>query len=412
MVSLLLGECLEKMKEMESNSVDSIVTDPPYGISFMNKKWDYDIPSVEIWEECFRVLKPGGHLLSFGGSRTFHRIAVNIEDAGFELRDTLMWIYGSGVPKSHNIGKAIDKRGGNNLLSNEIAEKLKEARTSRNITLKQADEMFCDGTTNYSWFEGRPKGTRIPEPDVFLKIVNEWPEMKKYYDKTFPAEREVVDTITKARSFDNAYAIPGLGSETKYVDLEITTPSTNEAKQWEGWGTALKPAHEPIIMARKPFKGDVASNVLKYGTGGINIDDCRVELSGYENMNAKQASSKSTFSANVNDWTTSTYKSEGRWPANVLHDGSEEVVSLFPNTGSSKPSENNKNGGEYPDNTIDLGFKNIQRTGFEDSGSAASYFYCAKASKTDREANNNHPTVKPTELMRKLRSLVTPKNGI
>jgi len=445
MVSLLLGECLEKMKEMESNSVDSIVTDPPYGISFMNKKWDYDIPSVEIWEECFRVLKPGGHLLSFGGSRTFHRIAVNIEDAGFELRDTLMWIYGSGFPKSHNIGKAIDKRGGNNLLSNEIAEKLKEARISRNITLKQADEMFCDGTTNYSWFEGRPKGTRIPEPDVFLKIVNEWPEMKEYYDKTFPAEREVVDTITKARSFDNAYAIPGLGSETKYVDLEITTPSTNEAKQWEGWGTALKPAHEPIIMARKPFKGDVASNVLKYGTGGINIDECRVGDDEISTHNAP----KGTFAGGEENRgsDTSSYKTHvGRWPANVLHDGSEEVLELFPDTGGGtyrfNPTRNRGNTPFFEEKDVDCSPRNAPDS-YGDKGSAARYFYCPKASKKDRNEGcedleekeikvqmvqsegrkdagtnnrfprqNNHPTVKPTELMRYLCRLVTPKNGI
>ena len=153
-MKLLLGDCLEKLKELDDNSIDSIVTDPPYGLSFMGKKWDYDVPSVEIWEECMRVLKPGGHLLSFAGSRTYHRMAVRIEDAGFEIRDQIMWIYGSGFPKSHNIGHKVD--------------------------------------------------------------------------------------------------------------------------EYQGWGTALKPAHEPIVMARKPFKGSVADNVLEWGTGGINIDDSRI----------------------------------------------------------------------------------------------------------------------------------------
>jgi hypothetical protein len=436
MVNLILGDCLEKMKEMESNSVDSIVTDPPYGISFMNKKWDYDIPSVEIWNECLRVLKPGGHLLSFGGSRTFHRICVNIEDAGFEIRDTIMWLYGSGFPKSHNIGKAIDKRGGNNVLNNEIAEKLKEARTKRNITLKQADEMFCNGTTNYSWYEGRPKGIRIPEPEEFQKIVDAWPEMKEYFDKTFPANRPVIDVINKARNFDSSYAIPGLGSETTYVDLEITEASTNEAKQWDGWGTALKPAHEPIIMARKPFKGDVATNVLKYGTGAVNIDACRV---GNEVISTHNAP-KGTFAGGDENRgsDTSSYKEHtGRWPANIIHDGSEDVVSLFPNT---KSSSGSFKASDYEEKETSTPFTRGDFEGYGDSGSAARFFYCAKANKKDRNEgcesleeknhmrvnaprnnedkkystkyNNHHPTVKPTELMKYLCRLITPKEGI
>jgi DNA modification methylase len=455
---LILGDCLDKIKELEDNSIDSIVTDPPYGISFMGNKWDYDVPSVEIWKECFRVLKPGGHLLSFSSARTYHRMAINVEDAGFEIRDQIMWVFGSGFPKSLNVGKAIDKRGGNNLLALEISQKLKEARTKRKITLKQADEMFCNGSTNYSWYEGRPKGTRIPEIEDFKKIVDAWPEMKEYYDQTFPADRPVVDIVSKARNVDSSYAIPGLGSSTNYIDIRITEPATEEAKKWDGWGTALKPAHEPIVLARKPFRGDVASNVLEHGTGALNIDGCRVETTdSYSYPNGPKGNS---FSVNQEPDNKRNEPVEsntlGRWPANFMHDGSDEVINNFPNTGSSTPSEKNKNGGEFPeDNTIKLGLKEIQRTGFLDSGSAARYFYCAKASKQDRnegcedleekeigrkgnglartcetcgantlqgcecedrtysnpKLKNHHPTVKPTELMRYLCRLITSKNG-
>jgi ubiquinone/menaquinone biosynthesis C-methylase UbiE len=320
-----------KLKELEDNSIDSIVTDPPYGISFMGQKWDYDVPSVDIWKECYRVLKPGGHLLSFSGSRTYHRMAVNVEDAGFEIRDQIMWVYGSGFPKSLNVGKAIDKRGGNNLLALEISQKLKEARTKRKITLKQADEMFCNGSTNYSWYEGRPKGTRIPEIEDFKKIVDAWPEMQEYYNQTFPADRPVVDVVSKARNIDSSYAIPGLGSSTNYIDIEITEPATEEAKKWDGWGTALKPAHEPIVLARKPFRGDVASNVLEHGTGALNIDGCRVETTdSYSYPNGPKGNS---FSVNQEPENKRNEPVEsnplGRWPANFIYDGLDEEWSKY-----------------------------------------------------------------------------------
>jgi predicted RNA methylase len=316
---LFEGDCLSVLKGLPDNSVDSIVTDPPYGLSFMGKKWDYDVPSVKIWRECLRVLKSGGHLLSFAGSRTYHRMAVNIEDAGFEIRDQIMWVYGSGFPKSHNISKAIDKAAG--------------------------------------------------------------------------AEREV------------------------------TTP---KAKQWDGWGTALKPAHEPIVVARKPLIGTIVENVLEYGTGGLNIDGCRVEYgtggsiasnpllrkekghshkqgTDENSSNIKNKSEEGQFEANE----------KGRFPANFIHDGSDEVVSLFPN---SKGGGNNYEVG-------DVGFcfsvgersKRPMAHGYNDGGSADRFFYCAKANKAERNAgleNNIHPTVKPVALMKYLCRLVTPPNGI
>lgn len=246
---------------MPDNSIDSVVTDPPYELGFMGKSWDKSgiAFSPAVWQEVLRVLKPGGHLLAFSGSRTYHRMAVAVEDAGFEIRDQIMWIYGSGFPKSHNL-----------------------------------------------------KG------------------------------------------------------------------------EWEGWGTALKPAHEPIVVARKPLIGTVAENILAYGAGGLNIDGTRV--------------------GNGTDRA-----SGGRWPANVIHDGSDEVLELFPDTKSGKPSNIRGTGGIWSEgNGIPIGPQ------YGDAGSAARFFYCAKASKKDRNEGldrNHHPTVKPTELMRYLCRLVTPPNG-
>ena len=308
MIQLHLGDCLDVLRAMPEMSVDAIVTDPPYGLSFMGKKWDYDVPNVEIWRQCLRVLKPGGHLLSFAGTRTQHRMAVNIEDAGFEIREMIAWVYGSGMPKSLNVSKAIDKMAG--------------------------------------------------------------------------AEREVVGQETRYNE-PSGIVNAGRGLEARsLIKRNITAPATDAVKRWDGWGTALKPALEPITVARRPIIGTVAENVLKYGTGGINVDGCRVE--------------------------------GGRFPANLIHDGSDEVVELL--------------------------------------NEPARFFYCAKASKADRDAGceglevtdsrvtglqsdqgmpmrmengvatgpkappvqrrNHHPTVKPTDLMRYLCRLVTPPGGI
>jgi site-specific DNA-methyltransferase (adenine-specific) len=334
---LILGDSLEVLKELEDNSVDSIVTDPPYGLSFMGRKWDYDVPSQEIWEECLRVLKPGGYLLAFAGTRTQHRMAVRIEDAGFEIRDMIAWVYGSGFPKSLNIGKAVDKLQGN--------ERVEIGRTERG----NAPSMLGKSDPNSPNYDGT----------------------------TF-----------------------GVG----------TTIHTKGTSPYEGYGTSLKPALEPITVARKPIsEKTVAENVLKYGTGGINIDGCRVE-------------------------------EQGRFPANLIHDGSDEVVGLFPNTksGAVKNTTNNFNGS----NNVNIGGGMLSpENSYGDSGSASRFFYCAKASKSERNkglegfeekqyshdgrekeienafqrnksvATNNHPTVKPISLMQYLVRLVTPKGG-
>jgi len=339
---LYLGDCLDELDFIASDSVDAIVTDPPYGLSFMGKRWDYDVPSEEVWRECLRVLKPGGHLLAFAGTRTQHRMAVRIEDAGFEIRDMIAWVYGSGFPKSKNL----------------------------------------DG-------------------------------------------------------------------------------------DWQGWGTALKPALEPITMARKPLAGTVTENLLLHGVGGINVDGCRVPTD--ENLNGgayakigNRGESQSLHGGSGMNQPGKTTGREfvqptGRWPGNLIHDGSDEVLATFPQAPGqiAKAAE----GGERRKDQHVYGVMTRGSNGAEpraDTGSAARFFYCAKASKSDRDAGldafpevqtsvgdkrpggdfnerlgktpggdfnerlgktpgvrrNNHPTVKPTDLMRYLCRLVTPPGGV
>ena len=340
-MQILNGNNIDLLKTIPDNSVDSIVTDPPYGLSFMNKKWDYDVPSVELWQEVYRVLKHGGHVLSFGGTRTYHRMVVNIEDAGFEIRDQIMWLYGSGFPKSHNIGKAIDKIQGN--------------------------------------------------------------------------EREVVGEMRAGQTAMGQGS--GWNKHENRTEIEITKGQS----EWEGWGTALKPANEPICLARKPLsEKSVAENVLKYGTGGINIDGCRV---GNENRTYKGSGKQPSKLNNHEKGATGIgymdgsggdleYNVNGRFPANVIHDGSDEVLEGFPKENGSasrffycaKASKSDRNDG--CGNLID---KHFQMRPFADEDSDKSVL---KNRMNSKSGKNHHPTVKPTELMRYLCRLITPPNGI
>lgn len=349
---LYKGNMLDMLDVIEPNSIDSIVTDPPYELNFMNKSWDNSGIAFqkETWEKCLTVLKPGGHMLVFGGSRTYHRIACAIEDAGFEIRDCIMYLYATGMPKALNIGLAIDKKSG-----------------------------------------------------------------KEY------------------------------------------KPS-NIKNDWAGWFSALKPAYEPIIVARKPVEDSIVDNVLEYGVGGININECRVPL---EN-DYKQTTTvrKARQEGNVFDNSSCGFKSElntiasanpsGRFPSNVIHDGSEEVVEMFPNSKGASSQNNYSNGHIYRGQSLQESKTSLNgyREWYNDDGSAARFFYCAKASKQDRDegldpfeekkvygddmqwgygntkddnfgdrvANvkrrNTHPTVKPSSLMQYLVRLVTPKGGV
>ena len=350
MNKVIQGDCLEELKKLEENSIDSIVTDPPYELGFMGKSWDNTgiANNVELWKECLRVLKPGGYLLSFGGTRTYHRMASAIEDAGFEVRDMIEWVYGSGFPKSLNIGKAIDKLQGN---KREVSGY--EERFGR---------------------EGRKANCGFKEEYVGASGTQDQSAMKP-----------------------------------------IMLPVSNEAKQWEGWGTALKPAHEPICMARKPLaEKTVAENVLKYGTGGINIDDSRVETSDkYSYPNGAGGNSFSVGEEPDGKRTEPVESNSlGRFPANLIHDNSEEVRECFPETKSGGGNKATKTAETF----LGTGFGGTDNSIWEcDSGNASRFFksiiYQAKASKSGRGEDNNHPTVKPIALMEYLIKMVTPKGG-
>ena len=348
MIQLYQGDCLEVMKQIPDKSVDSIVTDPPYELGFMGKAWDNTgiANSVEMWAECLRVLKPGGHLLSFGGSRTYHRMACAIEDAGFEIRDQIMWLYGSGFPKSLDVSKAIDRAIG-------------------------------------------------VEREVVGQVVRGDVQKAKASGVTMAA----------ADANKNNSAIFGYGVEN------ITTPATDAARQWNGWGTALKPAHEPICLARKPLEGTVAANVLKWGTGALNIDGCRIAtddaLVGGSGGLLSHVRDVKDYPED-NSYSPSTL---GRWPANIIHDGSDEVVCVFPQT-SSGAMKREVEAYEGESNTNFLRGRSGPQNQHGDSGSASRFFYCAKTSKKERGEGNTHPTVKPLALMSYLVRLVTPPNGV
>jgi DNA modification methylase len=416
-VRVLHGDCVELMRAMPECSVDSIVTDPPYELGFMGKAWDGAgiAYSLDMWREALRVLKPGGHLLAFGGTRTYHRMACAIEDAGFEIRDSIHWVYGSGFPKSLNVGKAIDKAAG--------VEREVHGYESRHINRPETD----------SW------------------------------DKSALPRK--------------GFGLPGARQPGGL--FPVTAPATDEARRWEGWGTALKPAHEPVVVARKPLSGTVAGNVLVWGTGGLNIDGCRVAPSGPpiptitgkgtlggtgdgwdrpwkndpEQVAAREARAKSAIDkANLS----------GRWPANIVLDGA--AAAALDQQSGERPGMKRTTLRRGATTGRSLGGENTfgaarpyyeDEVGYSDSGGASRFFtqadfgpddwpfvYQAKPSKRERNAGldglpekrregttpqapgrqmhgqtdrmpaaNHHPTVKPVALMRHLVRLVTPPGG-
>ena len=443
-MQILQGKSEQILKTLPDNSVDSIVTDPPYELGFMGKAWDNTgiAYNVALWKECLRVLKPGGHLLAFGGSRTYHRMAVAIEDAGFEIRDMIEWVYGSGFPKSLNVGKAVDKiagRIGESTIG--IKREIRSRYEARGMTLKQFNDA-CGFEASGYLRESSTWASVLPTPEKWEKIktvIQCNNEIDSLFEK---AEREIVGYQARGNAVNTDFMSGG----------NNITKGTSE---WEGWGTALKPAHEPICMARKPLsEKTVAENCLKWGTGGINIDGSRVE--GEKGNGVWGSSNKTCKPTFCDSDTLHEFKSEqhpqGRFPANFIHDGSDEVLALFPNNaGAAAPVSSGKSGksnGIYSDfaNKGDDG-----RTFHNDSGSAARFFYCAKASKSERnegcsnlesknfgfsggangqlnkgndvylqdniglnritQMKNNHPTVKPVSLMRYLVKLVTPAGG-
>ena len=384
---LLHGDCLDKLKELEDNSVDAIVTDPPYGLSFMGKKWDYDVPSQEIWEECFRVLKQGGHLLSFSGSRTYHRMAVRIEDAGFEIRDQIMWIYGSGFPKSHNIGKAVDKIGGENI--SWFIDYVLNIIEERGITMQDMTKLMPSktGKTTGWWYNKAKYKSQGLTLEQFNLIKN---ALNLPFDDLEETKREVLGKLKT-----NVSVMQNIGGDYKSGEIEVTKGNS----EWEGWGTALKPAHEPIVMARKPFKGSVADNVLEHGVGGINIDGCRVD-----------------FQDTQNDINPS-----GRFPANIIFDEEAGKILDKQSVGASRffycPKASKKDRNEGCDeleekeqaHSTNMRCGNCNKLILSGNGDSCK---CENKLEVRHKAKNHHPTIKPTNLMAYLVRLVTPKGGV
>jgi len=340
---LINNDCIEAMKEMEDNSVDSIVTDPPYELGFMGKSWDASgiAFNIEVWQQALRVLKPGGHLIAFSGSRTYHRMAVAIEDAGFEIRDQIMWVYGSGFPKSLNISKAFDKAEG--LLEHEGAG------------------MIADGSPTMSMYPSiKPSEYVSPEPRGLL------------------------------------------------------------AKQWQGWGTALKPAHEPMVLARKLVVGTVANNVLTYGVGGLNIDASRVSTDDKWEATGTQSAPSQTLQGGVDgslNVSVSSTHPQGRFPANFIHDGSDEVNELLGEPARffycAKASKRDRNEGldGFEGKEIAGKGNGLARTCSTCGASVLDGCICPDRTYINPTRANHHPTVKPTSLMQYLVRLVTPPNG-
>jgi site-specific DNA-methyltransferase (adenine-specific) len=374
-VSVRKGDCLEVLKMLENASVDSCVTDPPYHLSvikhgslfpgqraaikagaqrgFMGKTWDGgDIAfRPELWAEVLRVLKPGGHLVAFSGTRTYHRMACAIEDAGFEVRDMIAWCYGSGFPKSLDVSKAIDKAAG---------------ATRDTVGVKKAG-MGSGKTFGMLQAEGR--------------------------------------------------------NDEAEQNIPVTAPATDAARQWQGWGTALKPSLEPICLARKPLIGTVAANVLAHETGALNIDGCRIGTEGgTRKKDPTKHASVTTYGDGLNGGGVEPIDA-GRWPANLAHDGSDEVLAVFPSVHSA--GAQSAGGWDYG-NPEGTSYKH-GGTGFrvgDASGSAARFFktaewkdtdlrlfYTAKADAPERHGSK-HPTVKPVDLMCWLCRLITPPGGL
>lgn len=450
MYKIINGDCLEEMKKMQDNSVDSIVTDPPYGLKFMNKKWDCSVPSVEIWKDALRVLKPGGYLLCFASTRTQHRMTVNIEDAGFEIRDMIMYVYGSGFPKSHNIFKALTKRCqcGNMVeydkdrnvqgLSNkqetehdlrlmqeaDISQKIPDRQTEGEVlqsSLSKQGLQIQQSQSPENVRKGKScmEGRNNTEKNSRELSGNNLPKMSKKISINGKEGRiHNATQISNGSTFRETVNKNGSSTSQRPQSTEQSNKKPcafckqygTQALRSHGIGSALKPSCEPITVARKPLsEKNLADNFLKHGTGGINIDGCRIgsESLSYRTTSYKEAKTGEFSSQNQINHTTGHKEVQGRFPANLIHDGSDEVEELFPNSKAGKYKGcGSKSGGIWDKST---GKPAGQEYG--DSGSAARFFYCAKASKKDRGSENNHPTVKPTKLMQYLVRLVTPKNG-
>lgn len=482
---IINGNSLDILKTLDDNSIDSCVCDPPYGLSFMGKHWDYDVPQVELWAEVFRVLKPGGHLLAFAGTRTQHRMAVNIEDAGFEIRDMIFWTYASGFPKSLNVFKQFQKqcecgimeaygedrnewgvpnesqteygvrpmsdpnvsqtepaeKESGQVLQSSVSEQSTHAEGQEALAVLQfserQEESSVEGRSNLQATKGQLQRSKVRQVSGGVSANGE--------------ERRLHNGTQTDNGAAHRQAVGENGSSTSrrpQSEQQFDREPCAFCKQWYsqairayGFGTALKPACEPITIARKPLEGTVSQNVLKWGTGGINIDGSRVGTDTITQTRTqmkswRQFEGRTDIPESADNSQTTTL---GRFPANLIHDGSDEVVGLFPETKSGW-----KNTDTQKSQSMFMGEMNYTGQHYADNqGSAARFFYCAKSSRQERNrglegfeektkplmgefANNpgretakssptaranHHPTVKPIKLMQYLVKLVTPKGG-
>lgn len=444
--TLFHADCRDAIRTLPDNSVDAVVTDPPYALTqasrngsprnndpetpfgrtklgergFMGKTWDTGETAFDaaFWAEVLRVLKPGGHVAAFGASRGYHRMACAIEDAGFEIRDSLMWIYGTGFPKSHDVSKGIDKLDAAEM-RRERQLRFTEWMRSTGLTSARIDELT--GTNMGGHYTTVASQPAVATRDHFETLrphfgcaVPQWVEAM-VDERTVESEnfkrREVVGVREMRDTSEIRLAVTNhaLDYDTDARrDVAITAPATPQAVRWQGWGTALKPAFEPIVLARKSLsEGTVAANVLRWGTGALNIDACRIP--GESTIRSTGNGKRGRTDGYGMEGGVIGGSDQGRWPANVVHDGSDEVVGAFPSTAPAKAGKRNapKTGGTFGDYAGD----EPERLGHSDNGgSAARFFYSAKASRADR-AGSKHPTVKPIALMEWLATLITPPGG-
>lgn len=493
-VWLYQGDCVEVLRSWPEASVDAVVCDPPYGLEFMGKEWDKltrnllrpegkdaerveeygnsyagrrsRLPDLsktggaeaqawhEAWaRECLRVLKPGGHLIAFGGSRTWHRMACAVEDAGFEIRDSLMWLYGSGFPKSLDVSKAIAKRAGGEAAAKEAIAWMKQERERLQLSRVELETRIfgrSDGNVR-NWEEG----ISLPQSGLWEKIRAALGYAYSPHDAVMQRGDEEVGVEDGSFGYQR-------GGERWEKERVLRAAATDAAKQWAGWGTALKPAHEPVILARKPPEGTIAANVQKWGTGALNIGGCRISTAG-EEFRAPQSSPGARqgvvggdlgFSGNSDEAFHAAQRASiertatlGRWPANIMLD--EEAGAMLDAQSGNRPGMSGGGVGRR-DTSMFSGIGGVSKPEhmYGDSGGASRFFYCPKPSRREREhgldgfpvrsagevtdredgsaglnspragagrtsgARNTHPTVKPVELMRYLCRLVTPPGGV
>lgn len=430
--TVTLGDCRDVMRGLPAESVDAIVSDPPYGLSFMNAGWDYAVPGVDYWTCALDVLKPGAHLVAFGGTRTFHRLTAAIEDAGFEIRDCLMWLYGSGYPKSLDVSKAIDKARNDDI--RHVCRFVRAAMDARNLSSRDLAPLFdCHSRLVDHW------AARDTDSQPSLPTPAQWSKLKQvlnlgddldaeftrlsdrkgshgeaWHSRDVVGQKVMQDPTKSILGFSGRAHSGANAGAMRVVDL--TEPHLQEAKEWDGWGTALKPAWEPIILARKPLRGTVAENTLCHGVGGLHVDAARVagDMTG-ANFGGRQLSAIGYHGGTATDGTFASEENPlGRWPANVIVDDAA-ALAIDDQAGDvarffycAKVNAGERDAGLEDFEPVQVGRSNGAAAAAE---RGEDYEASGIGLNDTREVRNTCPTVKPLALMRWLCKLVTPAGG-